>query len=65
MGDPGLRVDGNDFLAVYAVASWAAERARNNLGPTLVELFPYRGEGHSTSDDPNRYREMGLEFPKE
>jgi 2-oxoisovalerate dehydrogenase E1 component alpha subunit len=55
-GIPGLRVDGNDFLAVYAVASWAAERARNNLGPTLVELFTYRGEGHSTSDDPNRYR---------
>ncbi len=55
-GIPGLRVDGNDFLAVYAVAQWAAERARANLGPTLVELFTYRGEGHSTSDDPNRYR---------
>ncbi|MBL6853781.1 MAG: 3-methyl-2-oxobutanoate dehydrogenase (2-methylpropanoyl-transferring) subunit alpha [Alphaproteobacteria bacterium] len=55
-GFPGLRVDGNDFLAVYAVAEWAAERARNNHGPTLVELYTYRGEGHSTSDDPSRYR---------
>lgn len=55
-GIPGLRVDGNDFLAVYAVAQWAAERARSNHGPTLVELYTYRGEGHSTSDDPSRYR---------
>jgi 2-oxoisovalerate dehydrogenase E1 component alpha subunit len=55
-GMPGLRVDGNDFLAVYAAAQWAAERARANLGPTLIELFTYRAEGHSTSDDPNRYR---------
>src|SRR5512141_1378217 len=38
-GIPGLRVDGNDFLAVYAVAKWAADRARSNLGPTLVELY--------------------------
>ncbi|MDE2183053.1 MAG: 3-methyl-2-oxobutanoate dehydrogenase (2-methylpropanoyl-transferring) subunit alpha [Alphaproteobacteria bacterium] len=55
-GLPGLRVDGNDFLAVYAVAQWAAERARANLGATLVELYTYRAEGHSTSDDPSRYR---------
>jgi 2-oxoisovalerate dehydrogenase E1 component subunit alpha len=55
-GLPGLRVDGNDLLAVYAVARWAAERARANLGPTLVELYTYRAEGHSTSDDPARYR---------
>jgi 2-oxoisovalerate dehydrogenase E1 component alpha subunit len=55
-GVPGLRVDGNDFLAVYAVTQWAAERARANLGPTLVELYTYRAEGHSTSDDPTRYR---------
>ena len=53
---PGLRVDGNDFLAVYAVAAWAAERARANLGATLIELYTYRAEGHSTSDDPARYR---------
>jgi 2-oxoisovalerate dehydrogenase E1 component alpha subunit len=55
-GLPGLRVDGNDFLAVYAVTQWAAERARANLGATLIELYTYRAEGHSTSDDPSRYR---------
>ncbi|MDT7933608.1 MAG: thiamine pyrophosphate-dependent enzyme [Sphingomonadaceae bacterium] len=55
-GLPGLRVDGNDLLAVYAATEWAAERARANLGPTLIELFTYRAEGHSTSDDPTRYR---------
>jgi 2-oxoisovalerate dehydrogenase E1 component alpha subunit len=55
-GVPPLRVDGNDFLAVYAVTQWAAERARANLGPTLIEHFSYRGGPHSTSDDPARYR---------
>jgi 2-oxoisovalerate dehydrogenase E1 component alpha subunit len=55
-GIPGLRVDGNDFLAVYAATQWAADRARMNLGPTVLELFTYRAEGHSTSDDPTRYR---------
>ena len=55
-GLPGLRVDGNDFLAVYAATQWAAERARSNLGPTLIELFTYRADAHSTSDDPSRYR---------
>jgi len=55
-GLPGLRVDGNDALAVYAATRWAAERARANHGPTLIEMFTYRGEGHSTSDDPTRYR---------
>ena len=55
-GIPSLRVDGNDFLAVYAVTAWAAERARRDLGPTLIELYTYRVEGHSTSDDPTRYR---------
>lgn len=55
-GMPPLRVDGNDFLAVYAVTQWAAERARNNLGPTLIEHFSYRAGPHSTSDDPARYR---------
>ena len=55
-GLPGLRVDGNDLLAVYAATQWAAERARANLGPTLIEMFTYRAEGHSTSDDPARYR---------
>jgi 2-oxoisovalerate dehydrogenase E1 component alpha subunit len=55
-GIPSLRVDGNDYLAVYAVARWAIERARRNLGPTLVEYVTYRVGAHSTSDDPSAYR---------
>ena len=55
-GIAGLRVDGNDPLAVYAAARWAANRARANQGPTLIEHFTYRAEGHSTSDDPGQYR---------
>ena len=55
-GIPSLRVDGNDYLAVYAVAKWAIERARRNLGPTLVEYVTYRVGAHSTSDDPSAYR---------
>lgn len=58
-GIPSLRVDGNDYLAVYAVARWAADRARNNLGPTLIEHVTYRAGGHSTSDDPSAYRPAG------
>ena len=53
---PGLRVDGNDFLAVHAAESWAVERARRGGGPTLVELVTYRRDAHSTSDDPSQYR---------
>jgi 2-oxoisovalerate dehydrogenase E1 component alpha subunit len=55
-GIAGLRVDGNDALAAYAAVKWAAERARANGGPTLIEFFTYRAEGHSTSDDPSGYR---------
>jgi len=55
-GLPGLRVDGNDFLAVWAATQWAISRARANLGATLIEFFTYRAAGHSTSDDPTRYR---------
>jgi 2-oxoisovalerate dehydrogenase E1 component alpha subunit len=55
-GIASLRVDGNDFLAVYAVSRWAAERARSNLGPTLIEWVTYRVGAHSTSDDPSKYR---------
>jgi 2-oxoisovalerate dehydrogenase E1 component alpha subunit len=58
-GIAGLRVDGNDALAVYAAVRWAAERARLNSGPTLIEFFTYRAEGHSTSDDPSGYRPAG------
>jgi len=56
LGIPGIRVDGNDLLAVYAVTKWAADRARRGGGPTLIELVTYRGGAHSTSDDPSRYR---------
>jgi 2-oxoisovalerate dehydrogenase E1 component alpha subunit len=55
-GIASLRVDGNDFLAVYAASQWAVERARGNLGPTLIEWITYRGGPHSTSDDPSKYR---------
>ncbi|MEW6022347.1 MAG: 3-methyl-2-oxobutanoate dehydrogenase (2-methylpropanoyl-transferring) subunit alpha [Pseudomonadota bacterium] len=55
-GIASLRVDGNDFLAVYSASCWAAERARRNLGPTLIEWVTYRAGPHSTSDDPSRYR---------
>jgi 2-oxoisovalerate dehydrogenase E1 component alpha subunit len=64
-GIPGLRVDGNDFLAVYAVTQWAAERARMGAGATLIEHVTYRAGPHSTSDDPSRYRpkDEWKEFP--
>jgi 2-oxoisovalerate dehydrogenase E1 component alpha subunit len=55
-GIASLRADGNDFLAVYAASRWAAERARSNLGPTLIEWVTYRAGAHSTSDDPSKYR---------
>ena len=55
-GIASLRVDGNDFLAVYAASQWAAQRARSNLGPTLIEWVTYRAGPHSTSDDPSKYR---------
>jgi len=55
-GIASLRVDGNDALAVYAAVQWASERARANAGPTMIEFFTYRAEGHSTSDDPSGYR---------
>ena len=55
-GLPGLLVDGNDFLAVWSATQWAAERARANGGATLIEFFTYRAGGHSTSDDPGKYR---------
>ncbi|MBI6628495.1 3-methyl-2-oxobutanoate dehydrogenase (2-methylpropanoyl-transferring) subunit alpha [Pontibaca salina] len=55
-GIPALRVDGNDYLAVHAVAKWAVARARRNLGPTVIEYVTYRAGGHSTSDDPAAYR---------
>jgi 2-oxoisovalerate dehydrogenase E1 component alpha subunit len=56
VGVAGLRVDGNDYLAVHAATAWAAERARTGHGATLIELVTYRAGAHSTSDDPSRYR---------
>lgn len=56
MGIASLRVDGNDFLAVLAASRWAAERARSNCGPCLIEWVSYRAGPHSTSDDPSKYR---------
>ena len=56
IGLAGLRVDGNDFLAVHAATSWAAARARLGHGATVIELVTYRAGAHSTSDDPSRYR---------
>lgn len=55
-GIVSVRADGNDLLTVYAVSQWAAERARRNLGPTLIEWVSYRAGPHSTSDDPAKYR---------
>ena len=55
-GFPGVRVDGNDVLAVYAVTKAALESARSGNGPTFVEAFTYRMGAHTTSDDPTRYR---------
>ena len=55
-GFPGVRVDGNDVLASYAVSRAALERARSGQGPTLIEAFTYRMGAHTTSDDPTKYR---------
>ena len=58
---PSLRVDGNDFLALYSVTKWARERARAGKGATYIEVYTYRAGAHSSSDDPTRYR-PGDEF---
>ena len=55
-GIPSIRVDGNDFLAVYSVTKWARERAGAGAGPTHIEVYTYRAAAHSSSDDPSRYR---------
>ncbi len=55
-GFDGVRVDGNDVLAVYKATKLAADRARNGGGPMMIECLTYRMGPHSTSDDPNRYR---------
>jgi pyruvate dehydrogenase E1 component alpha subunit len=55
-GFPGVRVDGNDVLAVYAVTKAALNWARSGQGPMLIEAFTYRMGAHTTSDDPTKYR---------
>jgi pyruvate dehydrogenase E1 component alpha subunit/2-oxoisovalerate dehydrogenase E1 component alpha subunit len=56
-GMPGVRVDGNDAIACYVAARAAVERARAGKGPTFLECLTYRLGGHSSSDDPTRYRD--------
>jgi pyruvate dehydrogenase E1 component alpha subunit len=55
-GFPGIRVDGNDVLAVFAVTQWALRECRTGNGPVLIEACTYRMDAHTTSDDPTRYR---------
>lgn len=55
-GFPGVRVDGNDVLATYAVTQAALQRAREGQGPTFIEAYTYRMGAHTTTDDPTRYR---------
>ena len=55
-GLASIRVDGNDFLALYSVTKWARERAAAGSGATHVEVLTYRTGAHSSSDDPSRYR---------
>ena len=58
-GFNGIRVDGNDVLASYAVTKAALDNARRGQGPTLIEAYTYRMGAHTTSDDPTRYRGAG------
>jgi pyruvate dehydrogenase E1 component alpha subunit len=55
-GIPGILVDGNDPLAVYAISRWALDHARAGDGPVLVEALTYRVGAHTTADDPRRYQ---------
>ncbi|HZW27846.1 MAG TPA: pyruvate dehydrogenase (acetyl-transferring) E1 component subunit alpha [Trueperaceae bacterium] len=59
-GIPGVRVDGNDLVAVWDVVGRAVARARAGEGPTLVEAVTYRLAPHTTSDDPSRYRDESV-----
>ncbi|MBP6608158.1 MAG: thiamine pyrophosphate-dependent dehydrogenase E1 component subunit alpha [Deltaproteobacteria bacterium] len=64
-GFPGVRVDGNDLLAMIAATQQAAARGRAGEGPTLIEAITYRREGHSSSDDPSAYRKNQDEETRE
>ena len=59
-GMPGIRVDGNDVLAVYAATKKAVDRARAGGGPTMIETVTFRMGAHSSSDDDSRYRSAQL-----
>jgi pyruvate dehydrogenase E1 component alpha subunit/2-oxoisovalerate dehydrogenase E1 component alpha subunit len=59
-GVESIRADGNDVLAVYHAASYAADKARRGDGPTFIELLTYRVSAHSSSDDPSRYRDEAV-----
>lgn len=56
-GVPGIRVDGNDVLACYAVTKKHMDDARSGKGPSLIEALTYRIGSHTTSDDPSKYRD--------
>jgi 2-oxoisovalerate dehydrogenase E1 component alpha subunit len=60
-GFPGVRVDGNDVIAVHAVTEWALDHARQGKGPVLIEAFTYRLGAHTTADDPTKYRQSAEE----
>ncbi|WP_426300756.1 pyruvate dehydrogenase (acetyl-transferring) E1 component subunit alpha [Arthrobacter sp. R-11] len=60
-GFPGIRVDGNDVIAVHAVTEWALEHAREGRGPVLIEAHTYRVGAHTTADDPTKYRQSAEE----
>ncbi|MFC3300662.1 thiamine pyrophosphate-dependent dehydrogenase E1 component subunit alpha [Arthrobacter agilis] len=60
-GFPGVRVDGNDVVAVEAVTRWALDHARSGRGPVLIEAYTYRMSAHTTADDPTKYRLTGEE----
>jgi pyruvate dehydrogenase E1 component alpha subunit len=60
-GFPGIRVDGNDVIAVHAVTEWALEHAREGKGPVLIEAYTYRVGAHTTADDPTKYRQSAEE----
>jgi 2-oxoisovalerate dehydrogenase E1 component alpha subunit len=64
-GVPGVRCDGNDALAVYAVTHAAVQRALRGDGPTLIELVTYRAGAHSSSDDPSVYRDARAPLEQE
>jgi len=59
-GVPGIRVDGNDVLACYAVTKKHMDDARAGLGPSMIEAYTYRMGAHTTSDDPSKYRDESV-----